>query len=60
MVSRESGVPVGLFGAQRITMSGSSRSISDTAVAADSSKSASRAPLSHSVPVPDASNGYIE
>ena len=60
IVSRESGVPVGLFGAQSNTTSGSCSRTAATAVAGLSSKSASRGAAIHSVPVPAARRLYIE
>ena len=60
IVSSDSGVPVGLFGAQRNTMSGSCVAIAATAVSGESSYSASRSAVIHSVPVPAARIEYIE
>jgi hypothetical protein len=60
MVSIDSGVPVGLFGAQRNTRSGSSRSTAATAVSGEIANPASRSAVTHSVPVPAAMIGCIE
>jgi hypothetical protein len=60
IVSTESGVPVGLFGAQSRTTSGSCSSTAATAVAGLSSKSSSRPAVIQTVPVPAASSPYIE
>jgi len=60
MVSSDSGVPVGLFGEQKITMSGSCSRIAATAVLGEISKSASLSALIHAVPVPEAMMECIE
>jgi hypothetical protein len=51
IVSSPTGVPVGLFGAARITMSGRTRSISRTTVSGERRKSSSRAPSTTAVPL---------
>ena len=61
IVSSGAGVPVGLFGAQRKTMSGRSRSISATAVSGESRKSVvALGRRSTRVPVAAAMIGYME
>ena len=60
IVSRPMGVPVGLLGVQRKTMSGSSRSTAATAVAGLRVNSSSRSAVTHSVPVLEAMIECIE
>ncbi|CAB4557480.1 unannotated protein [freshwater metagenome] len=60
MASSETGVPVGLFGEQKKVRPGLRDATAVAAVTGKISKSASRSAVTHCVPVPDASSGYIE
>ena len=60
MTSRPIEVPVGLFGVQRKTMSGSTRATSAATVSASRVKSSLRSALSQLAPVPVVISGCIE